>query len=146
MDRVTDSNAFHLPMEEDERPTRFAQWKSRLEAESHVLIKAVGSTITASWSVTNTGAVVAFGALDIVFPADGGIGFFGSLVSIPAGATVTLSVSGIFTALSVGTHTAEVRVKAAAPATVAPGGVHPFTVTITAGGAILKANGDPTII
>ena len=113
---------------------------------SHVLVKAVGNTITASWSVKNTGGVSAFGALDIFFLTPG-TGFFGALTSIPAGATVTLSVSGVITTLLPGTtYNAEVRVRAAAPATVAPGGVHPFTLTISpTAGAILTAIGDPII-
>ena len=137
MDRVTDRNALHWPME-DEKTTRFAQWKSSLAAGSHVLVKVVGNTISASWSVTNTGGVSAFGALDMVFTPVGtpfspaSVGFFGALTSIPGGATVTLSVSGVITSLLPGTtYNAEVRVKAASPATVAPGGVHPFTLTIS---------------
>ena len=152
MDRVTDRNALHWPMD-DEKTTRFAQWKSSLVAGSHVLVKAVGTTISATWSVTNTGGVSGLGALDMVFTPVGtpfspaSVGFFGTLTSIPGGATVTLSVSGVITSLLPGTtYNAEVRIKAASPATVAPGGVHPFTVTISpTAGAILRANGDPII-
>jgi hypothetical protein len=109
-----------------------------------VLTKALGPTISASWSVTNTGPVAGFGALDIVFPADGGIGFFSSLVSIPAGGTVTLSVSGVITNLAPGVHPGEVRVTPATPAT--GGGVHPFTLTISgAATANLSPNGQPSI-
>mgnify|MGYP001582591557 CR=1 FL=1 len=116
-----------------------------LSPRSHVLVKVVGDTINASWSVQNTGGVSAQGALDIVFPALGGIGFFGQLTSIPAGATVTLSVSGVITSLTPGTHGAELRAIAAAPATMGPGGVHPFTVTVPELAAVLTVVGEPAI-
>ena len=122
---------------------------NRRSPQAHVLTKAVGDTITASWRVTNTGGVSAFGALDIFFLTPG-TGFFGALTNIPAGATVTLSVSGVITTLLPGTtYNAEVRVRAAAPATVAPGGVHPFTLNVVGGGGggvgNLAVIGEPSI-
>ena len=145
MDRVTqDKNALHWPME-DEKSTRFAQWKEGLVAGSHVLVKAMGSTITASWDVTNTSGVSQVAKLDIVLIATGG-GWFGTQVLIPAGAMVTLTVSGPITTLPTGTHAAEVRVTPTPPAT-APGGIHPFTITVTPGGSILvPSTAGPTII
>ena len=147
MDRVTqDKNALHWPME-DEKTTRFAQWKRGLVAGSHVLVKAVGGTITASWDVTNTGGAVSPGAwLDIFFPGTG-TGFTGAAVGVPSGATVTLSVSGVITTLVPGNYAAQVRVRALDQSTVAPGGTHDFTLTISpAAGAILTASpGGPTI-
>ena len=105
--------------------------RSRLSPHSHILTKAVGDTISASWDVMNTGGVSAFGALDILFPSLG-IGFSGGLTNIPAGATVTLNVSGVITTLTPGTtYNAEVRAIAAEPATVAPGAVHPFTLIVS---------------
>ena len=113
--------------------------RHRLSPRSHILTKAVGDTITASWGVTNPGGVSAFAALDIFFPSLG-TGFFGVLTSIPAGATVTLSVSGTITALTPGTtYNAEVRVTPAASATVAPGAVHPFTLTISGSSSLFDS-------
>ena len=103
-----------------------------ISPSSHVLVKVVGATISASWSVTNTGGVTGLGHLDIFFPSTG-TGFFGGDVSIPAGAAVTLSVSGAITSLAPGTYSGEVEVRASAPATVAAGGKHTFTLTISAG-------------
>ena len=147
VERVTEErSAFHDPME-DEKATRFALWKKGLVAESHVLVKAVGDTITASWSVTNTGGTTALGFLDIFFPAPGSA-FLGDAVSIPPGATVTLTVSGVISTLVPGTtYDAQVRVRAFSPATVAPGGVHDFTLTISAplGGVLTASPGGPTI-
>ena len=144
MQRVTGMDARHWPMDDD-KETRFAQWKKGLVPGSHVLVKAVGTTISASWSVTNTGPA-AGGSLDIFFPAFG-TGFFGGLTPIGAGATVTLSVSGTITTLPPGTHAAEVRVLGQLGATVAPGGIHPFTLTVTPGGSILVPSAaGPTII
>lgn len=148
MDRVTDeTHAFHDPMMEEEKGTRFARWKEGLVARSHVLTKLVGDTISATWNVTNTGGGSAQGAIDIVFLPSGN-GFFGNLVNIVPGQTILLSVSGVITALVPGTtYQAEVRIRAALPATVAPGGVHSFTVTIPSPvGAILTAGVGPTII
>jgi hypothetical protein len=131
---------------EDEKGTRFAQWRRGLVAQSHVLTKAVGATITASWSVTNTGGVAAFGWLEIFFPGTGGT-FLGTTVQIPAGATVTLSVSGVISAIAPGTYAAQARVRAASPGTVAPGGIHDFTLIVppTAGAVLTASPGGPSI-
>lgn len=149
VDRVT-QEALHEPHEpmEDEKITRLAQWKRGLVAESHVLTKLVGDSISASWSVTNTGGLAATGFLDILFLVPG-TAFTGPAVSIPPGATVTLEVSGVISTLVPGTtYASQVRVRAFAPATVAPGGVHDFTLTISAPAtAILSASpAGPTII
>ena len=119
----------------------------RRSPRSHVLTKAVGDTISASWSVTNTGGAVSPGAwLDIFFPGTG-TGFIGASVAVPSGATVTLSVSGVITPIAPGNYAAQVRVRALDQSTVAPGGVHDFTLTIPPlAGAILTASpGGPTI-
>ena len=146
MDRVTqDKDARHWPMD-DEKSTRFAQWKEGLVAGSHVLVKVVGGTISASWLVTNTSGVRGFGGIDIFFPAFG-TGFFGPTSEFAPGASMTLNVSGVITTLPPGTHAAQVRIVALAPATVAPGGTHDFTLTINPlGGAVLEASpGGPNI-
>ena len=145
MQRVTGMDARHWPMDDD-KETRFAQWKRGLVPGSHVLTKAVGGTISASWLVTNTGGVRAFGGIEIFFPAFA-TGFFGPTTDFPPGSAQTLNVSGVITTLPVGTHAAQVRIVALAPATVAPGGTHDFTLTVSpAGGAILTASpGGPNI-
>ena len=146
MDRVTERDAYHAPIE-DEKATRFSLWKRGLVAESHVLVKAVGATISASWNVTNTGGAVAPGAwLDIFFPGTG-TGFTGAGVSVPSGATVTLSVSGVITPIAPGNYAAQVRVRALDQSTVAPGGVHDFTLTIPplAGAMLTASPGGPSI-
>ena len=110
---------------------RNMQGKASLHAGSHVLTKAVGGTISASWQVTNTGGVGALAVwLDIFFPGTG-TGFTGAGVSVPSGATVTLSVSGVITTIAPGNYAAQVRVRALDQSTVAPGGVHDFTLTIS---------------
>ena len=112
---------------------------------AHALTKAVGDTITGSWSVTNTGGTPVLGFLDILFPGPG-TAFLGPTESIPGGATVTLTVSGVISALVPGnTYDAQLRIRALAPATVAPGGIHDFTLTITALPADLSVSG-PAII
>ena len=149
VDRVTQPrDAYDDPMMEDEKSTRFAQWKSSLVAGSHVLVKAVGNTITASWQVTNTGGVGGWGDLIMEFINPPGGAFLGDAQSIPPGGTVTLTLFGVITTLVPGTtYASRLRVRAFEPATVGPGGVHDFTVTISAGGgAILSAAaGGPTI-
>ena len=118
--------------------------RAMLSPQSHVLTREVGNTISATWSVTNTGGVRGFGALDMVFTPVGtpfgpaSVGFFGALTSIAVGVTVTLTVSGAITTLLPGTtYNAELRVIAATPATVGPGGVHPFTLTISVATPVL---------
>ena len=155
LDRVTDQNARHwnggdstelaLDGMDDGRTTRFAKWKSELHPQSHVLTKLVGDTISGSWSVKNTGGA-GFGRLDIFFPSLN-TGFVGTATAIAAGATVTLSVSGVITTLVPGnTYAAELQVRAFSPGIVAPGGVHAFTVTIPPlANAILEAQGFPNI-
>ena len=147
MDRVTaDRNAYHDPMVEDEKATRFAQWKSGLVAESNVLVKRVGDSISASWQVTNTGGVTGLGFLEIFFPGTG-TAFQGATSFIDPGATTTLTVTGNIGPIAPGTYAAQVRVRALAPATVAPGGVHDFTLTIPplAGAILSAAAGGPII-
>ena len=106
----------------------------RRSPSSHVLTKAVGDTISASWGVRNTGGVAGFGHLEFVFPSPGP-GFYdvGPSISIPAGATVTLTISSLITIPLVAgqIYAGELRVEALAPATVGPGGVHPFTLNIS---------------
>ena len=144
--RVIGPRAFHDPLMDDDKSTRFALWKQGLVPSSHVLVKVVGQTISASWSVTNTGGVTGLGHLDIFFPSTG-TGFFGGDVSIPAGGSATLSVAGVISSLVPGIYAGEVEVRASAPATVAPGGKHPFTLTVSGGAAVLTASpAGPTII
>lgn len=148
MDRVTaDRNAYHDPMMDDEKSTRFAQWKSGLVAESHVLVKRVGDVVFATWAVTNTGGVTAEGFLELFFTITDPLPWVGTKVSIPPGATVTLDIGRTVPLMASGTYAARVRVAATAPATVAPGGVHNFTLTISpTGAAVLSAAaGGPTI-
>ena len=112
----------------------------RISASSHVLVKVVGQTISASWSVTNTGGTSAQGALDISFPGVAGL-IFGPVMTIPAGGTMTLTVSGPTPNLAPGTYSGNVLVSAVSPATVALGGIHPFTLTVSASVAALSAVG-----
>ena len=101
-----------------------------LGPSSHILTKAVGETIRASWDVISIGDA-GFAALDIFFPSLG-TGFFGALTSIPAGLARTLTVSGVISTLVPGTtYNAEVRVTPAAPSSMANNAVHPFTLTIS---------------
>ena len=156
LDRVTDRNARHwnggdntelaLDGMDDGRTTRFAKWKSELHPQSHVLTKLVGDTISGSWSVKNTGGVSGFGRLDIIIPSLG-TGWIGSLTAFAAGATITLSVSGVITTLVPGnTYTMELQIRAANPGIVAPGGIHTFSVTIPPlANAVLEAQGFPSI-
>ena len=100
---------------------------------SHILTKAVGDTISASWEVINIGDA-GLAALDIFFPSLG-TGFFGALTSIPAGLARILTVSGVISTLVPGTtYNGEVRVTPAAPSSMANNGIHPFTLTISGGG------------
>lgn len=145
MQRVTGMDARHWPMDDD-KETRFAHWKRGLVPGSHVLVKAVGGTISASWLVTNTGGVFGLGFIEIFFPSVG-TGFQGPGTDFPPGSAQTLNVSGVITTLAPGTYAAQVRIRAFAPSTVAPGGTHDFTLTISPlGGAVLTASpGGPNI-
>lgn len=146
LDRVTENHALHDPLMDDERTTRFAEWRAGLVAHSHVLIKIAGSTISASWSVSNIGGVSGTGFLSIAFPGLAGP-ILGGNVSIPAGGMATLTVSGPMPALAPGfTYDAQLVLNVEPPATVAPGGIHFFTITVPApAAALLRANGIPTI-
>ena len=116
-----------------------------LSPSSHVLVKVVGATISASWSVTNWGGVTGSGALDMSFPGVAGL-IFGPVMSIPAGATVILTVAGPTPSLAPGTYSGNVLVTPISPATVAPGGIHTFTLTVSGGTAVLTASpAGPTI-
>ena len=98
---------------------------------SHVLTKVVGDTISASWDVTNTGETAGLVLLDIFLPVLG-TGWTGDTVSVAPGQTLKLTVSGVISTLVPGTsYAGQLRVRAFAPATVAPGGIHDFVVTIT---------------
>ena len=152
MDRVTQNHAYHDPLMEDERTTRYAQWKRGLVAHSHALVKVVGETIAASWVVNNTGGTVAAGYLSIAFPGLAGP-ILGPKVGIGPGGSVQMNVSGPMPNLAPGfTYDAQLWLNADPPATVAPGGTHPFTITIPAAPppppteGILSAQGIPTII
>ena len=107
-----------------------------LSPRSHVLVKVVGGTISASWDVTNTGGIAAFGHLTIASQATGG-GVAGGDFLIAAGATLTLSVSATIVSIAPGSYPSKVILAALAPATIAPGGVHDFTLTIGAAPPIL---------
>ena len=116
---------------DDTKIMHSARWGRRLQAHSHVLIKVLGDTISASWSVTNTGDISGVGGLDILIIGPN-VGYIGPNVSIPAGATATLAVSGVLASpLTPGSYTGQLRLTAVAPATVAPGNVHNFSITIT---------------
>lgn len=158
LNRVTRRNARHWPMvgeettlahvtsPEQEKLTRFASWKAGLLTRSHALVKAVGDTITARWDISNTGGTDGFAFLQMVFIQPGS-SFTGSGLFIPAGATVTLTLSGVINTLVAGqTYQAELRARTTSPGVVKDG-IHPFSLTISpAAGSILTALGNPTII
>jgi hypothetical protein len=103
-----------------------------LSPKSHVLVKAVGGTINASWAVTNTGGADGFADLFMVFLVPGS--FFTSTGSvIRPGATVTLTLSGVITTLVPGTtYAAELRIRQGTPSgTPIIVAVHPFMLTIS---------------
>ena len=151
LDRVTGQNARHwnggditrLDEMDDGRATRFARWKSELVPRSHVLVKALGDMINASWDVTNTGGVEGVGFIDIVIPALGTVGWTGPGQRIPPGATRTLTLSGQVSTLTPGSYACQLRVRAASPSTVAPGGTHDFTITVPPGSAVMQGLGIP---
>ena len=121
----------------------------RRSPSSHVLTKVVGDVVFATWAVTNTGGVTAEGFLELFFTITDPLPWVGTKVSIPPGATVTLDIGRTVPLMASGTYAARVRVAATAPATVAPGGVHNFTLTIpAAAGAVISpstAPGQPSI-
>ncbi len=96
-------------------------------ARSHMLVKTVGGTISASWDVTNTGGGAALGWVEIAFPGQKTV-FRGPEIQIPAGATMALTVSGVI-ALAPGSYRAQVRIRAMTPATVL-GGNHRFILQV----------------
>lgn len=104
---------------------------AQLHPGSHVLTKAMGGTITASWDVRNNGTVAAFGFLEMGFSGTPGV-FQGDAVQIPGGATATLFLSGVINTLVAGTtYAGQLQIRAFSPGTVGPGSTHNFTLTIS---------------
>ena len=142
MQRVTGMDAHHWPMDDD-KETRFAQWRSEMVAGSHVLTKSPGGVVTATWVVTNTGGTTGQAGMNIAHL--GSLVFIGPAVNIPANSSRTLTGTWTIPAGATGTLTADVDIVDVGAARVIA--THPFTVNIPApAGPILSASpAGPTI-
>lgn len=113
-----------------------AHLSARLRSpRSHVLTKLQGETITGSWAINNSGGQSGEAFMELWIPSLDA-GWFGLPIVVPAGGSATATVSGPVTAAAA-IYTCEAHAKVwpsplGGLTGVLPGGVHDFTLTISA--------------